>query len=237
MSLRSAINRVGFAYASWISAREYRHQAFSGLNERPVEYAFLLRQVARFQPRTVLDVGTGATALPALLRNCGCLVTAIDNIRDFWPSGMVNRHWHVIDDDIRHPSVVGPFDLIICVSVLEHITTHDAAVEGMLRLLSDRGHLVITAPYSERSYCSNVYDLPGSDAKGRGLPFVAQTFSRHELDRWLAAGAIVVEQEHWQFYDSDYWSVGARLPTPRQVGRADRHQLTCLLLERRESLR
>jgi SAM-dependent methyltransferase len=232
MSARSAIHRLGLAYASWLSTHEYRHQVFSGLNERPIEYAFLLRQVARLGPRSVLDVGTGTTALPAVLRDCGCLVTAVDNVRDYWSSGMVNRHWHVVDDDIRRPSIAGPFDLVACISVLEHIPMHQAAVKAMLGLLSDDGHLVLTAPYNERSYCPNVYELPGSDALDKSVPFVAQSFSRHELDQWLAMGARVVEQEHWQFYDSDYWSVGMRLPMPKQVGASDCHQLSCILLQK-----
>jgi hypothetical protein len=28
---------------------------------------------------------------------CGFVVTAIDNVRDYWDHGMVNRHWTVLD--------------------------------------------------------------------------------------------------------------------------------------------
>lgn len=233
MSPFSAIHRIGLAYTSWVCRQEYRSQSFLGINERPVEYAFLFREVARRPPRSILDVGTGMTALPHLLRTCGAVVTAIDNVRDFWPSGMVNRHWHVLDEDIRAPHVRGPFDLITCISVLEHIPEHGAAVAAMLALLPPGGRLLITAPYTDHAYCPNVYDLPGSEVWGQPRPpYVTQSFSRRELDGWLAAGARLVEQEYWQFYEGEHWTVGVRLRAPRQVARGDRHQIGCMLLER-----
>jgi 2-polyprenyl-3-methyl-5-hydroxy-6-metoxy-1,4-benzoquinol methylase len=233
MSLRSVIHRAALGYVQWLCKQEFRQQTFERLNERSVEYAFVFRQVARYQPHSILDVGAGATALPHLLRTCGAVVTAIDNVRDFWPSGMVNRHWYVLDDDIRASRLEQRFDLITCVSVLEHIPEHERAVVAMLGLLAPGGHLLLTAPYNERGYCPNVYDLPGSEVSGRVRPpYATQAFSRHELDGWLAAGARLVEQEHWCFYDGEYWTVGARMPVPRQVETQDRHQIGCLLLER-----
>ena len=79
---------------------EYKRQTFIGLSERPVEYSFVFKCIGMLCPTRVLDVGTGTTALPHLIRNCGPLVTAIDNINDYWPSGMSNRHYYVLDKDI-----------------------------------------------------------------------------------------------------------------------------------------
>jgi 2-polyprenyl-3-methyl-5-hydroxy-6-metoxy-1,4-benzoquinol methylase len=114
----------------WVSKHEYDHQSFSRINERPVEYAFVFAHMARICPRTILDVGSGMTALPHLLRSTGALVTAIDNVRDYWPSGMVNRHYHIIDDDITRPRLRDTFDLVTCVSVLEHVEQSDVAVSN-----------------------------------------------------------------------------------------------------------
>jgi 2-polyprenyl-3-methyl-5-hydroxy-6-metoxy-1,4-benzoquinol methylase len=236
ISLRAAVNRIGHAYVDWVCKREFDHQTFIRLNERPMEYGFVLRQMARLQPRTVLDVGTGTTALPHLLRNCGALVTAIDNVRDYWPAGMTNRHWRVLDDDIRDPKLGRDgqrFDLVTCISVLEHIPQHEAAVAGMLRLVAPGGHLILTSPFNRRQYSANVYTLPGSEVEGKPLPpYSTQSFSQKELDAWLALGARLVEQEFWQFYEGDQWTVGARLKQPRQVGPDDRHQIACTLLAR-----
>jgi len=69
-------------------------------NERTVEYRFVLEQLIGRTPCTILDVGTGKTALPALLANCGNRVMAIDNVRDYWQNGMMNRHFPVLDENI-----------------------------------------------------------------------------------------------------------------------------------------
>ena len=86
-------------YLKWICRREFESQIFSRFNERPIEFSFVFRKLGEIYPKTILDVGTGTTALPHLMRNCGYLVTATDNVRDYWSSGMLNRHYHVIDDD------------------------------------------------------------------------------------------------------------------------------------------
>ena len=77
--------------------------------------------------------------MPHLMRNCGFLVTAIDNIKDYWHHGMTNRHYHVINDDITRSCLDGPFDLVSCISVLEHIPYHQKAIENIFRLLKPGG--------------------------------------------------------------------------------------------------
>ena len=142
---RQAIHTLGRAYVNRICQSEAQSQTFVRANERPIEYSFALRALAASQPRTVLDVGTGTTAWPHLLRNCGYVVTAIDNVRDYWPHGMTNRHWRVQDIDITQPNVeLGGkrFDAITCISVVEHIEDHLAAVRNMVQLLAPDGMLI-----------------------------------------------------------------------------------------------
>lgn len=223
---------LGRLYIERINTEEFANQSFGRFNERPVEFGFVFRKLAELYPRTVLDVGTGTTALPSLIRNCGCLVTATDNVRDYWPSGMTNRHYCVIDDDITATKLTGNFDLVTCVSVLEHITEPDAAVKNMISLLNPGGHLILTFPYSETTYVRNVYELPGS-SYGRGLPYITQSYSRLDLDRWLASsGAKISDQEYWQCWSGNHWTVGEQVIPPRKVSIRDRHQLTCVLIER-----
>jgi SAM-dependent methyltransferase len=207
-------------------------QAFSRFNERPVEFGFVFRILGEIYPRTVLDVGTGTTALPHLLHNCGCLVTATDNVRDYWPSGMFNRHYHVIDDDITATRLSGDFDLVTCISVLEHIPQPDRAIQNMFSLLRRDGHLVLTFPYNERRYVRNVYDLPRS-SYGAGAPYITQAYSRSDVERWLqGTGGVIVEQEYWRFWEGDYWTVGKQLIPPQKVTADDAHQLTCILMRK-----
>jgi SAM-dependent methyltransferase len=219
-------------YPRWKARREFTKQRFKRFNERPVEFAFVFRHLSRIYPRTILDVGSGQSALPHLMQKSGFVVTAVDNVRDYWRKGMFNRHFHVLHDDITKSSLTGPFDLITCISVLEHIEASAAAMRNMFRLLPPGGHLILTCPYSERSYVRNVYELPGS-SYGKGRAYITQSYSRAELDLWLREGnGSVVEQEFWQFWEGEHWTVGRQVIPPRPVSADDRHQLTCLLLRK-----
>jgi 2-polyprenyl-3-methyl-5-hydroxy-6-metoxy-1,4-benzoquinol methylase len=226
--VKNLLNR----YPEWICKQEFGSQAFTRFNERPVEFGFVFRKIGEIYPRAILDVGTGTTALPHLMCNCGCLVTATDNVRDYWPNGMLNRHYHVIDDDITETRLTDTFDLITCISVLEHIQKPDDAVRNMFCLLRPNGHLILTFPYNERSYVRNVYELPGS-SYGKGAPYITQSYSRSELNRWLEGNrGAIVDQEYWRFWEGDYWTVGEQLIPPKKVTSEDKHQLTCILIRK-----
>lgn len=228
--LKQRILDVLNAYCHFVCRSEWESQTFKRFNERPVEYAFVLSIISKIYPRRVLDVGSGTTALPHILRSCGSLVTATDNIRDYWPSGMVNRHYHVIHDDITTTKLTTCYDLVTCISVLEHIREVDAAVRNMASLLTPGGHLALTFPYNEADYCPNVYALPGS-SYGQSAPYVTQSYSRTNLDRWtLNTGLAIVQQQYWRFWSGDFWTVGHQIIPPQAVGPDDRHQLTCVLL-------
>lgn len=129
----------------------------------------------------------------------------------------------------------GPFDAVVCVSTLEHIVEHRAAMRHMLRLTRPGGHLIVTAPYHETRYHPNV-DAEPEAAYGRDLPYPAQSFSRAELDTWLAGEyrATLVDQEYWKCFAGELWTFGELLrPPQRAAGPEDPHQLTCVTLQRR----
>jgi SAM-dependent methyltransferase len=223
---------LGLAYTQWICRREYFSQKYSGINERAVEISFVFKKLTLLWPKTVLDVGTGATSLPHMIRNCGFLVTAIDNIRDYWPFGMINRHYCVLNDDITDSRLEKTFDFITCISVLEHIEEHGAAIKNIFKLLNPGGHAILTFPYNETNYIKNVYDIPGSDAKEE-YPFITQVFSRNELDKWLKDNSgIIIDQEYWQFYEGDFWTLGGMIERPIPVTRNQLHHITCLLIQK-----
>ena len=209
------------------------HQRFKRYNERPVEFAFVFRCLAEFAPTTVLDVGTGHTSLPHLIRNCGPVVTAIDNVTDYWPKGMVNRHWYIEDDDIRAPKITGPFDMITCVSVLEHVVPADAAVASMFKLVRPGGHVIITTPFHAPDYVPDVYKLPAS-TRGQKNPYPAQSHGAQDLQRWCEANdAEVVHQEYWSYWTGTHWTEGTQIIPPERSSADRPHQHTCLLLRKR----
>jgi len=231
---KSIINYIGMAYPRLICTREYKNQTFIHLNERPIEFAFLFRKIVEYWPKKVLDVGTGTTALPHMMRNCGLIVTATDNIKDYWPTGMVNRHYHVINDDIKKTQLTETFDLITCISVLEHIQDHREAMKSMYRLLNPGGHLILTCPYNDREYVANVYALPESSVR-ENFSFVTQSFSCEEVGKWLSDSPFeMVDQEYWQYFDGEFWTCGEMLERPIKVNKSDRHQLCCMALKKPE---
>ena len=223
---------LGRAYIQKLTRQDYEHQNAPHRNERAIEYRFVFDCLLRTRAETVLDVGTGETALPHVLRTCGCHVTAIDNIRDFWPQGMMNRHWNVLNDDICSPNIRGHFDLITCISVIEHIVDHLSAMRAMVALLAPGGSLVLTTPYTEGRSVPNVYLEPGA-AYGQDAHYICRSSSREELRQWLdTTGTEIVIQEYWRCWTGSFWTQGERCLVPEQVTADETHQLTCLLIQR-----
>lgn len=229
---KGIVHKLGRAYINRVVTNEVRSHTFTRHNERPLEFGFVFQQIAALRPVTVLDVGTGTTALPHLMASCGCVVTAIDNVKDYWDAGMVNRHWLVLDDDIRHPKLADQFDMVTCVSVIEHIEDHLTAFKNMIGLLKPGGHLVVTTQYSELNPVPNVYKLQGA-AYGQDAPYICRSTSRRELDEWIRqTGAELVKQEFYRLWTGPVWTQGEYLPTPKRVTQNDAHQLSLMLFRR-----
>jgi len=232
VKIEKRIRAVFDLYIKWLCKREYKRQKFERFTERAVEFRFLFDKLSMIYPLRVLDVGTGTSALPQLLRKCGFMVTAVDNVKDYWPIGMVNRHYHIINDDITDTKLNDEFDFITCISVLEHVEKYDDAMKNMVKLLKSGGHLVLTFPFSEKKYVKNVYSLPGS-SYGQDATYICQSFSRAELEKWTKEyGCKIVDQEYWQFWSGDYWTIGEQVIPPKKVGVEDNHQLTCILMQK-----
>ena len=196
-----------------------------------MEFAFVFNNLARFYPKTILDVGTGISPLPRMMSDGGPHVTAIDNIRDYWSSGFFNPHYYIVDDDITNTRIADTFDFITCISVLEHIEENEKAVANMFKLLKPGGHLILTFPFTEKKYIENVYKLPGSKY-GQDFQFICQSFSRVELDGWIREKGKIIEQEYWQFWTGDSWTVGEQIIPPVNVGIEGNHQISCVLIEK-----
>lgn len=204
-------------------------------NERPVEYAFVLKWLAKCSPRVVLDVGPGRTALPSLLRTCGYKVAAIDNWTDYWKEPIFNRHWYIIEDDIQHPEKLDgqKFDFITCVSTLEHVEDPNAAISSMFGLLNPGGYIALTVPWNEEKYIDNIYDDPmcGYD---EDRYYKCKVFDRQALEMWLIENqGELINQEYWNIFAEGLWTVGKRLFPPRQTTAFGKHDLACILLQKR----
>ncbi len=230
--IKFLINYIGMIYPKMLCKFEYKNQSFLHLNERAIEFSFVFRNISKIWPKTVLDVGTGKTALPHMMRNCGLIVTAIDNIKEYWEYGMVNRHYHVINDNIKDSKLNKKFDLITCISVLEHINDHRIAMKSMHKLLNPGGYLILTCPYTDKEYVRNVYDLRASNVKEK-QSFSTQSFSATERQTWLKDSKFSLEiDEYWQFFEGQFWTCGKMLDKPKLVSKKENHQICCMLLKK-----
>lgn len=221
-ALTTLAHRVGRTYISKITSAEAARQSFTRTNERPIEYGFVFSWLNSLQPKTVLDVGTGESALPALVRTCGHVVTAIDNVHDYWKGkrGLVNRHWPVQHEDIREPARQS-FDCVLCISVLEHIADPLRAIRGLYDRTRPTGTVILTTPFGAIGH-PNVYTEP--DSYGTQEPYICRQSSPTDLENWLRVGFTLEHAEYWRAFDSPYWSVGNLIrplqpsPTPAHLG-------------------
>ena len=229
--VREIIDTPGRVYINRIAAADARRRRPRATNERTVEYGFALRCFARHRPTSVIDVGTGKTSWPHLLYGCGYLVTAIDNVRDYWPRGMVNRHWPIHDVDVTNPAQnLGPVDAITCISVLEHIPAHERAMATMARWLRPGGLLVLTCPFAA-TYDPNVYVRPDATMRGNHS-YVCQSYSPAQLERWLNLGFALDAAEYWHMFTGPVWRTGSA-DIWRQVAHPSEGQLGCFALVRK----
>ncbi len=225
-------NFLGRCYLWPILLYEWRRSQRYSPNERAVEYGYALRWLSSIVPQDVLDVGAGSSAWAHLMAGCYFHVTAIDKIKGYWKGGYFNRHYHVVNDDITKPKTKRQFDAITCLSVLEHIADHMAAVRGLFKLLRPGGHLVLSFPYNEDYYVEDVYKLPDA-GYGQDKSYICQVFSRKEIDVWLADNpGRVIDQEYYEVFTGEFWTFGDRVGSCKRVERNKKCHLTCLVIQK-----
>jgi len=233
--VKRLIRKLGDWYIRRLNRQEWENQKFTKLYERPLEYSFALECISDTVPIHVLDVGSGKSPWPALMRSCGCMVTAIDEVSGYWgSSGLRNRHYHIVEDDILNPVTRGPFDMVTCISVLEHIPDHALAVRRMFDLLRPGGHLVVTVPFSPEGYIRNVYELPEA-SYGKDFAYIAQVFSPGEVRDWIRDNkASIKRQDYFRIFSGELWTFGEREYPYERVTADELYQLTALLLRKNE---
>jgi 2-polyprenyl-3-methyl-5-hydroxy-6-metoxy-1,4-benzoquinol methylase len=166
------------------------------------------------------------------MRNCGFVVTAIDNVHDYWDSEMVNRHWTVLDVDITNPQQFqGSFDAVTCISVIEHIVDHENAVRNMLRVLAPGGMLIITTPYNHHEHSPNVYKRPDA-LYGQDAPYICRSHSAKEIEQWQQLGARLKRREMWRLFSGPVWATGDRVAWEQVQSEDAPHQLGCFEFEK-----
>jgi SAM-dependent methyltransferase len=244
--LKRPVHRLGRWYIREMLRREDVRRQISrreevtrtqGLNEQGVAFGFYLRQLYSSGARRVLDVGTGQSAWPRILTECGFHVTALDSMGAYWDgSEFLNSYYHVCRDDITRPRLQEQFDAILAVSVMSVIREHERALASMVRLLAPGGRIVLTCPYNESRFVDDAYQLPGS-VYPRNMTYVCQVYSRAEIDRWCEQNALMVlHQEYFRVWAGELWGLGGRLRVGQAVARGEPCDFTGVVLGRRREL-
>ncbi len=225
---------IGSTYLSPMLNLEQRKRPFPKINERATEYTFTLNHLRHLCTGKVLDIGPGKSSWPHLLSTCGFEVKAIDKMEGYWGS-YFNRHYKIYNDDITNPKTDEKFQFSTCLSVLEHIPDHRAAIKNIHRLLEPKGYLILTFPYNEKEYSPDIYKHPNA-GYGQNANFITQVYSRTQIDEWLSDTSFkIIDQEYYKVFTGEMWTMGERVVPCEQTTKSELHHLTCILLQKRGS--
>jgi len=131
-------------------------------SERAIEYKFLIRNLKTLCAHSrILDIGTGNSNLVEFLNSSGYNVWQVVGIDIVRPTSSKNRNFFLMDGRcLGFPSNI--FDVVICISTMEHITNTLLFNDGITnmqdeikvlkeisRVLKDSGKLILTLPFGK----------------------------------------------------------------------------------------
>lgn len=161
-------------------------------NEREIEYEFLFRNLQRSRGPNLLDVGPGDAGTALTFVQCGYAVTSID------PKP---AHSWVKKGDVRKLKYKNEcFDVVTCISTLEHIPSPEKAAKEMLRVLKKGGVLIISHPYNSKTHFENVY-VP---------KYRVAVFNDQDLQNWFG-NMTLKDTAYWRQWTGKYWRSGAKM--------------------------
>ncbi len=92
-----------------------------------------------------LDVGCGRQPFRGAIESAGLSYHSVDAVQN--PEGSVG-HIAAVDGELPAALLAaGPFDLVLCTEVMEHVADWPAAFANLRRLTAAGGRLVITCPH------------------------------------------------------------------------------------------
>lgn len=190
-SVVSPVQRVRHFYEDAYGSRAWSRSSLEpenspGARFTKMWYRTALRDILPGLPLAgarVLEVGAGYGFLANSLLGRGAAAYIATDVAS---SGLRQLpalpHCHAaLADGGRLPFSDGAFDLVICMEVLEHAPEPERLLDECVRVLSPRGHLLLSCP----NYC-NLY-LPLKWLADFGLPACRQYLRRQILDRTLFA--------------------------------------------------
>jgi 2-polyprenyl-3-methyl-5-hydroxy-6-metoxy-1,4-benzoquinol methylase len=172
------------------------------ISERLAEYHEVLKFLLLHpEIKTILDVGTGRSAFPALLQDMGYKVDCIDSKGDPWHS--FNHHIELKKANILITPIQKQYDLVLCISTLEHIWHWPIAIERMSEIVNPGGYLIISVPSGKESI---------DNVSNKGLTKQFGQYGR-ELTNMVTGKVISL---HYRCFTSQTWGNGRRIH-PQQI--------------------
>lgn len=214
-----------FMYAEKPKKREETSTPFS---ERFVEYGFTFEALGSLYPNRVLDVGTGMSALPSLMRLGGSEVIAIDHTAAL----TANPAYYVWNHDIQTKRFPQAFDMVTCVSTLEHVFNYEEGMDNMIASLREGGHLVLTIPLSINEFVPNVYQQEGNYYYDPSCSWLTRAFSAAMVEAWVRKhGLKTVTERHYALFTGHGLGDGEPLKVPRPCTAQDFPDIGCYLFQ------
>jgi SAM-dependent methyltransferase len=211
---------------SWWSAYKIGwlvSKAPQGLNERQMEWPWVIKAAAKEigrGNRRILDVGSCNTPLPEKLEKLGFKVIAIDrNVPDKKNAERIR----IVTTDIRNAAFADNcFDLVTCVSTLEHIGVKGrygvkkadpdgdfSAMAEIRRILKPGGIALITMPFGKHDVLpvNKCYNSTISRRLFSGFQILkSQYFMFSSSSGWIEVSEAEAETVNW--YISPWYALG-----------------------------
>jgi len=197
-------------------------------NEREILYPFAIRAIRQRNPARILDIGTGMSAFPLIIEQCGYNITAMDNYGGYWPGGLRNKYFRVANSDITKNVSSEVVDLITCLHCLSHIENWQKAMLNIRRMLKTGGCLILGTPYNEHLGVPNAYDMPDA-GYGHSAPYKCRIFCAKDMRE---TGFRIAEQHWWQIFSGRLWTQGKRIAPTREVAKHETHHFSTMILEK-----
>jgi ubiquinone/menaquinone biosynthesis C-methylase UbiE len=154
------LNDIGRVRAEIMQLRKFNDKWFQRIFEpetkgvRAWEYGLLLYQLGKINinNKKILDVGTGGSLMPDYLASLGAKVTTLDlqkQTEERTEKRSIKIR-HVIGDMTKMKFANKSFDIIICISAVEHVESWDKTVKAlkeMKRVLKSKGKIFLTTDF------------------------------------------------------------------------------------------
>jgi len=168
-------SQCGFSYAGWLPSSEFLTKVYEdaidhsktlteqiGYRLELVHFASaILRMVARSlahpdQHKRLLDFGCGYGALLRILGSKNIETTG------FEPSderrAIAAKFANSVFSDLKSVGTTGPYDIVICTEVLEHVPNPSETIQTLRSLTARGGLLCVTVPLCHPGYVANCFN-------------------------------------------------------------------------------